>query len=300
MAVDDGSRQLVQNQPNPGPEKTANSGHASQHSCCDDDQHCRHHEDLPHDSEALISARNLRFARGGRDLIVDVSIDIHSSEIVTLIGPNGAGKTTLAKLLLNIEQPDGGSIVRRPQLKIGYVPQRFDVDRTLPMTVANFLSFGLSADHRDVSEVLSEVGAIRLAGHQLANLSGGETQRVLIARSLVRKPELMVLDEPARGVDHVGETELYDLIGRLRDRHGLGILLVSHDLHVVMAKSDRVLCLNQHICCSGLPETVKRHPEYVRLFGPRAAETLAVYTHHHDHAHDLSGQALDSPGQGEN
>lgn len=288
----------MQNQPSSGPAETASVAQASRKSCCDH-HHGDHDDDRPHDTTALISARHLRFARSGRDLIVNVSIDIHPSEIVTLIGPNGAGKTTLAKLLLNIQKADSGTIERQPNLRVGYVPQRFDVDRTMPMTVTNFLTFGLSADHRNVTDVLQEVGASRLAEHQLASLSGGETQRVLIARALVRKPDLMILDEPARGVDHVGETELYDLIGQLRDRHGMGILLVSHDLHVVMAKSDRVLCLNQHICCSGLPETVKRHPEYVRLFGPRAAETLAVYTHHHDHTHDLSGQAVDEPDQGE-
>lgn len=214
---------------------------------------------------------------------------MHPGEIVTLIGPNGAGKTTLVKIVLGIERADSGIVAVAPAARIGYVPQRFDIAPSIPMTVAAFLGLGTGASAAAVEAALQEAGVARTAGQQLSDLSGGETQRVLIARALLRSPTLLVLDEPARGVDYVGEADFYDLIGRLRDARKLGILLVSHDLHVVMAKSDRVICLNGHVCCSGQPETVSQHPNYARLFGPRAASALGVYRHHHDHAHDLSG-----------
>ena len=208
---------------------------------------------------------------------------------MTLIGPNGAGKSTLVKMLLGIEQPDKGSIVRPATTRIGYVPQRFEIDRAMPMTVNRFLTLGVGATRDGVETTLREVGAARTSDQQLASLSGGETQRVLIARALLRNPNLLVLDEPASAVDYAGEADLYDLIGRLKDSRNLGVLLVSHDLHVVMARADRVLCLNGHICCSGRPEAVAQSSEYVRMFGLEAAKALAVYHHHHDHRHDLSG-----------
>lgn len=242
------------------------------------------------DATAMISARGLSLRRSGRSLLTGVDLDIRQGEIVTLIGPNGAGKTTLVRLVLAIERPDDGEIRRKAGLRIGYVPQRFDVDAAIPMTVERFLSLGLDVAAGPVEKRLAEVGADKLAGRQLSRLSGGELQRVLIARALLRRPDLLVLDEPVRGVDYVGEAELYALIGRLRQRHGFAVLLVSHDLHVVMAQSDRVVCLNRHVCCSGVPHAVAAHPEYVRLFGPEVARSLAIYHHHHDHRHDIAGE----------
>ena len=242
----------------------------------------------PHDPTALISARGLWLTRYGRHLVAGVDLDVHANEIVTLIGPNGAGKSTLVKLILGIEKPDRGSIVRSAT-RIGYVPQRFDIDRTMPMTVAGFLMLGGNRTRSAVETALAEAGVARTTGQQLASLSGGETQRVLIARALLRDPQLLVLDEPASGVDYAGEADLYELIGRLKDKRKLGVLLVSHDLHVVMARSDRVICLNGHVCCSGRPDIVAKHSEYVRMFGGEAAKALALYHHHHDHAHDIAG-----------
>ncbi|NOU07230.1 MAG: metal ABC transporter ATP-binding protein [Hyphomicrobiaceae bacterium] len=257
----------------------------------DDEEHEHDHgPPQPHCADALLSARQLSFNRGRRRILQSVDLDIRAGEILTLIGPNGAGKTTLVKLLLGIERPSNGSIQRHGGLVIGYVPQRFDLDRAMPMTVQRFLTLsGHSLDLAGAEKLLSEVGAAGLAERQFAELSGGELQRVLIARALVRSPHLVVLDEPVRGVDYVGEAELYALISRLRTERQIGVLLVSHDLHVVMAQSDRVLCLNGHVCCSGVPETVAQHPEYARLFGPKTARLLGLYTHAHDHGHDLSG-----------
>jgi zinc transport system ATP-binding protein len=265
------------------------------------DHHHHHHdggharEPVPFDDLALLGARGLGVTRDGRDLLMDVDIDIRPQEIVTVIGPNGAGKTTLVRVLLGLEAPSRGAVRARPGLRIGYVPQRFDVDRALPMTVGRFLSLGQDAAARNGKETLAEVGAGMVAGRQLAQLSGGELQRVLLARALMRNPDLLVLDEPVRGVDYVGEAEVYNLIGRLRDERGLGVLLVSHDLHIVMASSDRVICLNRHVCCSGVPETVAQHPEYERLFGVEAARAYGVYRHHHDHSHDIAGEPCPAP-----
>lgn len=240
-------------------------------------------------ANALLGARDLHVVRGGRTILDGVSIDIVSGEIVTLIGPNGAGKTTLVRVLLGLERPDRGTVTRCDGLRIGYAPQRFDRDPAIPLTVERFLWLGAPARDANPLACLEEVGAAALAGRQLSALSGGELQRVVLARALLRDPALLVLDEPVRGVDYVGEAELYGLVGRLRTTRGLGILLVSHDLHIVMAQSDRVVCLNRHVCCSGVPEAVSKDPEYVRLFGAQAARELAVYHHEHDHRHDLGG-----------
>lgn len=264
--------------------------HAHTHGCG-----CGHDHSMPVDAAALVSARGLSFVRHGRTILSGVDLDVRPGEIVTLIGPNGAGKTTLVKIILGIEKADSGQVSLPLTTRIGYVPQRFDVQRAIPMTVARFLALGLSASENAIGAALKDVGAERTGNQQLSQLSGGETQRVLIARALLRNPNLLVLDEPARGVDYVGEADLYDLIGRIRDQRKLGVLLISHDLHVVMAKSDRVICLNGHVCCSGKPETVAQHAEYARLFGPQVASTLGLYLHHHDHAHDISGAAKPMP-----
>jgi zinc transport system ATP-binding protein len=261
------------------------------HGHADGDGHQGHeHVSLgPHDDEALLSARQLTFARQGRTIVDHVDIDIRSREIVTLIGPNGAGKTSLVRLLLGLEAADGGTILRQPDLVVGYVPQRFDIDPAIPLNVARFLTLGKYADSKDRETVLREVGAVAVHERQMSLLSGGELQRVLIARALLRNPQLLVLDEPVRGVDYAGEAELYGLVGRIRAERGVGVLLISHDLHVVMAQSDKVVCLNRHVCCSGRPQSVARHPEYVRLFGTQAATEFALYRHNHDHSHDLAG-----------
>ena len=243
-----------------------------------------------HDPAALISARRLALARAGRPILTDIDIDIASGEIVTVIGPNGAGKTMLVRALLALEPIDSGQVRRRDGLIVGYAPQRFEVDRAIPLTVARFVALGKPAAQAEIGRVLADVGAGKLIGRQLSELSGGELQRVVLARALARCPGLLVLDEPARGVDYAGEAELYTLIGRLRTERGFGVLLVSHDLHVVMAQSDRVICLNRHVCCSGVPQLVAQHPEYARMFGPQAARAFGVYMHQHDHRHDLAGE----------
>jgi zinc transport system ATP-binding protein len=207
---------------------------------------------------------------------------------VTLVGPNGAGKTTLLRILLGLQRPSAGSAWRRPGLRIGYLPQRLAIDETLPLTVRRLLALAGPAGKERIDAALAEVGAKPLASMPVQALSGGELQRVLLARALLREPDLLVLDEPVQGVDVTGQGELYALIRHIRDRRGCGVLLVSHDLHLVMAASDEVVCLNRHVCCSGHPETVTRHPAYRALFG----DAIAVYAHHHDHVHDPVAETM--------
>jgi zinc transport system ATP-binding protein len=271
------------------------AGHAHPPEANGRDQLHPHCEPQTHPSrapvgDALFSARSLWLTRTGRAILQNVDLDIAEGEILTLIGPNGAGKTTLVRVLLGLEKPDRGTVLRKPGLVVGYVPQRFAIDRAIPLTVARFIELGRRIEDEDAGRALADVGADKLADRQLSELSGGELQRVVLARALVGSPGVLVLDEPARGIDFTGEAELYALIGRLRSERGFGVLLVSHDLHVVMAQSDRVICLNRHVCCSGVPQSVAQHPEYARLFGAQVARALALYQHHHDHRHDLAGE----------
>jgi zinc transport system ATP-binding protein len=235
---------------------------------------------------ALVSAENLSLVLGGHLVLDAVSLAVAAGEIVTLIGPNGAGKSSLARVLLGLIEPSKGRVTRQAGLSVGYVPQRFAVPETIPLTVRRLLTLTRKAGETDIARVLEETGISHLTATPVTALSGGEQQRALIARALLRDPDFLVLDEPVQGVDFIGEAQLYKLVSDIRARRGCGILMVSHDLHVVMAESDRVVCLNRHVCCEGGPETVKGHPEFAKLFGPEAARALAVYSHEHDHVHD--------------
>ncbi|MCY4384517.1 MAG: zinc ABC transporter ATP-binding protein ZnuC [Nitrospinae bacterium] len=240
----------------------------------------------------LISVANLNFGIGETTILQNINLEISAGEILTLVGPNGAGKTTLVRVLLGLLKPDSGEIRRKEGISVGYLPQAFEVDPSLPLTVRRLLSLTQKPSLKQMEAHLEEVGARNLLDHPVQSLSGGERQRVLLARALLRNPELLVLDEPIQNVDINGQTELYRLIMKIRDNRGCGVLMISHDLHLVMAFTDLVVCLNKHICCSGHPEAVSKHPEYLALFGKQAAESLAVYTHRHDHVHGPEGEIL--------
>lgn len=238
----------------------------------------------------LAKLEHISLRVGQREILHDVDLEVYPESVLTLIGPNGAGKSTLLKILLGLQKPDTGKVWRKPGLRVGYVPQKFHLDRLLPLTVERFIGLSLARhDAAAIHRCAGEAGVKDLLTQAVQSLSGGELQRVLLARALLNQPHLLVLDEPGQGVDVSGLSELYRLINHLKQQHGYGVLMVSHDLHLVMAATDQVLCLNRHICCSGQPEAVSRHPEYLRLFGDLRSAGLAVYTHHHDHQHDMHG-----------
>lgn len=234
-------------------------------------------------STTLLAAKGLNKTFGSARVIQNVDVSLTRGNIVTVIGPNGSGKTTLLKLLLGLETPDSGSITRAPGLKIGYMPQKLAIDPILPVTVEWFLK--LSANGQNIDAVAKETDISNLLKNRLQSLSGGEMQRVLLARALLCNPDLLVLDEPAQGVDVNGQATLYDLISQVSKKHNISVLMVSHDLHLVMSSTDHVICLNHHICCSGHPHSVQGDPAFTELFGSHVAASLAVYTHHHDHDH---------------
>ena len=250
----------------------------------------------------LASGRDLVVRYGGRTVLDRVSIEVHRREVVSVIGPNGAGKTTAVRALLGLIRPDAGVVERAPGVMVGYVPQRIEAEALLPLTARRFLAMAGRHARANAGAVLEEVGAEAVIDRQLSSLSGGEFRRVLLARALLRDPDLLVLDEPIQQVDFSGQMAMHQLIGRLRDRRGCGVLIVSHDLHLVLGATDRVVCINGHVCCAGEPEAVSRHPEYISLFGPHAAAALAVYTHDHDHSHGLPAAEAPvdagSPGAG--
>lgn len=244
--------------------------------------------------QPLIRAIGMTVSYGGHAVVDDVDLSVNAGEIVTIVGPNGAGKSSLIKALLKLNEHDSGMVIRKPGITIGYVPQNLKVDQTLPLDVRRFLLLGAPGSEADIPSALEEVGIFNAINTPMQGLSGGEMRRVLLARALLRHPDLLVLDEPTAGVDFAGQAELYELIRIIRDRRGCGILLVSHNLHLVMAATDRVLCLNRHICCEGKPGAVSRNPAYIELFGSEAvASAMAVYTHQHDHNHDLTGATVD-------
>ncbi|HSF93843.1 MAG TPA: metal ABC transporter ATP-binding protein [Thermohalobaculum sp.] len=234
----------------------------------------------------LVEAAGLGFSDGAKRILFDIDLAIRPGEIVTIVGPNGAGKTTLLRALIGALKPSRGAVRRRPGLTIGYTPQKLAIDRSMPMTVDRFLALGGKAGPADRDAALEAAGIGGLAAAQVTDLSGGELQRAALARALLRHPDLLVLDEPTQGLDQRGEAAFYRLIERVRRETGAGICMVSHDLHVVMSASDRVICLNGHVCCEGAPLHVSGSPEYRALFGLGTQGALALYRHEHDHGHD--------------
>lgn len=234
---------------------------------------------------SLISAKGLSIRHGKTTVLQNVTLDISAGEIVTVVGPNGSGKSTLLRALIGAVELASGAITRKPGLRIGYVPQKLHIDPTLPMNVARFLSLPRKVAPEIAATALEQAGASALADRQMADLSGGQFQRVLLARALIGKPDLLILDEATQGLDQSGSSAFYRQIEALRSRLGCAVLMVSHELHVVMAASDRVICLNGHVCCEGAPEVVASAPEYRALFGSGTQGALALYRHDHDHHH---------------
>ena len=237
----------------------------------------------------LVKAQGIHVRFGQKAILTDVDLIVRKKEIVTLIGPNGAGKSTLVKVVLNLIQPNAGIVKLKAEIRMGYMPQSLAIEPFMPLSVTRFLQLTGNIEPIYLVTLLKELKIEHLQHSPMQSISGGEMQRVLLARALLRKPDLLVLDEPVQGVDVTGQEELYRLIMHIRDTHHCGILMISHDLHLVMAGTDSVICLNKHVCCSGHPATVSKHPEFLNLFGAPKPASFAIYTHHHNHQHDLDG-----------
>ena len=241
------------------------------------------------ENNILVKLNEVGIKQNDKWLVKGVSLVVEKGKIVTLIGPNGSGKSTTAKIALGIYKKIEGQVEKYTN-NVGYVPQKISIDWTLPLRVNDFMLLTENLKDEAVNEALSLTGVMHLKNKNLGNLSGGEFQRVLLARAISRKPDLLVLDEPVQGVDFTGEIALYELIKKISDTLNCGILLISHDLHTVMSATDHVVCLNGHVCCSGSPSDVARNNEYKALFGEQASQTLSIYEHKHDHVHSNDGE----------
>jgi zinc transport system ATP-binding protein len=245
---------------------------------------------------SMLTVENLSVAYGAVRVLSNVNLEIDPGEIVTIVGPNGSGKTSLLRGILGSVPPAGGRVVLQPGLRIGYVPQRLHIDPTLPITVSRFLRLPGGADKADIANGLARAGVPEMVDRQMSQLSGGQLQRVLLARALVVRPGLLMLDEPTAGLDQPGSAVFYKLIDAVRRDTGCAVMMISHELHVVMAASDRVICLNGHVCCQGTPEHVSSAPEYRALFGTGTEGALALYRHEHDHRHDAGDERAEATG----
>ena len=241
------------------------------------------------ENNILVKLKDVGLKRNDKWLVKGVSLVVEKSKIITLIGPNGSGKSTTAKIALGLHKNIEGEVQKLTN-KIGYVPQKISIDWTLPLRVKDFMLLTDDLNDKLIDEALTLTGVDHLKNKNLGNLSGGEFQRVLLARAISKKPELLVLDEPVQGVDFTGEIALYELIKKISENLNCGILLISHDLHTVMTATDHVVCLNGHVCCSGSPLDVAKNKEYKALFGEQASQTLSIYEHKHDHVHSSDGE----------
>lgn len=236
-------------------------------------------------SGVFVSARAVSFARGGKQILRDVSLDIGEGDFVSVVGPNGAGKTTLVKILTGVERPDSGVCERRRGIKIGYIPQNIERMDYLPVTAGRFIGLKGGAGRPEFEDACRRTGISGILGTEMGALSGGEKQHVLLARALAVRPDLLVLDEPAQNLDVSGQIEFYKLIKAIHRERGVAVLMVSHDLHMVMSSTKRVVCLYGHICCTGEPKAVARDPEFVAMFGDDMARLMSFYSHAHEHTH---------------
>ncbi|WP_299401966.1 metal ABC transporter ATP-binding protein [uncultured Roseobacter sp.] len=235
---------------------------------------------------SLVRAEDLSVRYGTRTVLSHVSLCVEPGEIVTIVGPNGSGKTSLLRAIIGAVKPFRGQVTRGSEVKVGYVPQKLHIDETLPITVSRFLKLPGGVAAADIQQALTQAGVPDLSGAQLSQLSGGQFQRVLLARALIGKPDLLLLDEATQGLDQRGSASFYQQIESVRQDTGCAVLMISHELHVVMSASDRVICLNGHVCCEGTPAVVASAPEYRALFGTGTGGALALYRHEHDHGHD--------------
>jgi len=240
-------------------------------------------------AKSLITVANVNMQLGRKLILQDINLSIGKNQIITVVGPNGAGKSTLVHILLGLLKPTQGTVTPDPSLRLGYMPQKFRMNYLLPLTVRDFLNMAQGFEKKHLEDLSQQLGITKIMQTQLMAISGGELQRVLLARALLNRPNLLVLDEPTQGIDLSGQLEFYNLVQEIKNIYQCSIFMVSHDLHFVMAGTDEVVCLNQHICCQGHPEEIRDKPEFLNLFGQKESAYLAFYMHEHHHTHNLDG-----------
>lgn len=251
----------------------------------------------PSSQEPLVQLDNINVFYNEVPALEHIHLRVYPNSITTIVGPNGGGKSTLLKVLLKLQQPTSGKVIHQKNLKIGYVPQKLHLDHSIPITVEKFLSLKPNSTKSIIDEALALLSITHLAQNSMQKLSGGELQRVLLARAILDRPQLLVLDEPMQGVDITGQTELYQLLNKTRSWLNCAILMVSHDLNIVMANTDEVLCINRHICCAGTPEMISSDPSFIHFFGDQFAKNVAFYSHKHNHHHNLHGDVCKCDGK---
>lgn len=246
---------------------------------------------MPKTTTPLIEFKNINVTFGQKKALENINFKLYPQSIITIVGPNGGGKSTFLKVLLKLLKPSLGEVIYHQNVRIGYVPQKIHLDPSLPLTVEKFLSLSFHGKKEQIADAIERLSIEHLKKQSLHRLSGGEMQRVLIARAILNRPNLLVLDEPTQGVDMGGQVALYKLIHQMQEELNCAVVMVSHDLHLVMADTKEVLCINQHLCCHGTPQSLSNHPKFVQLFGDNFAKNLAFYPHHHNHHHHLNGEA---------
>lgn len=237
-------------------------------------------------SDTLIHVDKISLSRHGKSILDQVSFELKAGEFITLIGPNGAGKSSLIKVLLGLIKADTGSVTKSSNIRLGYTPQKFIPNEFIPISVLDFLQLNQKVDTNFLQETAQLTSIESILNHELSSLSGGEMQRVLLARALLAKPNVLILDEPAQNLDVNGQVHLYKLIQDIHQKQGCAVLMVSHDLHRVMKESTQVLCLYHHICCMGQPESILKDSQFNDLFADQMDELMATYEHHHNHCHE--------------
>lgn len=244
---------------------------------------------MSNSKKTLLEVKEIALSYGNKTVLKNINLSIKEKSVTTIVGPNGAGKSSLLKVILKLIKADSGKVIYSPSLTIGYVPQKIHLDNNLPLTCQQFLKLKRGVKRGDLENIVNLLSIDHLMQSSMHRLSGGELQRVLFARALLNKPKLLVLDEPVQGVDINGQVELYNLINSSKQMFDCAVLMVSHDLHLVMANTDHVICINQHICCQGSADSVANDPDFISHFGTQYADNFALYTHHHDHHHHLDG-----------
>lgn len=239
-------------------------------------------------SQVLAYLKNISLKLNDQQILNGINLEIHKGQITTLIGPNGGGKTSIARILIGILKASSGQVFVQENIKIGYVPQKLEIEKTIPLRVIDFLKLSTSACAEATAQLLEIATKLRIENilqKSLHQISGGQMQKTLLAKALMNNPDILVLDEPTSNMDISAQGEFYDLLEEIRKKQHCAILLISHDLHIVMQKTNQVICVNHHICCEGNPESINNHPEYLSLFGHHKIDNIAIYPHHHDHQH---------------